>query len=262
MRKIFTLSVILTLLFASCDNTRTPQVVYDDTISDTLTMNTMLEDTTKVLMAGLPVHFDSTEVLIHPIGWVDIYTAYKKPFSIDMAESVESGRISKTTKMKDSNYSFSVYTNNQDYIAGQMVNLIFEDAKTGEQRKLTDKVILIQTVSYLKNIWRNIGKQYVLYAVIDKDYNRDGKLDGLDMTSYYMSNLDGTNFTKITKDYHYFDTDQLILKNNKYYFRTLEDVNQDGVFNKKDKYHYYYIDLSKDGFKPVEYFPLELVTLE
>lgn len=262
MRKIFILSVILTLLVASCDNTGTSQVIYDDTISDTLTMNTILEDTTKVLMAAMPVHFDSTEVLVHPIGWVDIYAIYKKPYSIDMAESVERGSISKTTKMKDSNYSFSVYSNNQDYISGQMVNLIFEDVATGEKRKLTDKVMMIYSMSYLKNVWRNTGKQYALYSVVDKDYNRDGKLDGLDMSSYYMSNLDGTNFTKITEDYHYFDTDQLILKNNKYYFRTLEDVNKDGVFNKKDKYHYYYIDLSQGDFKAIEYFPLEFIAAE
>lgn len=252
MRKLFSFLAVSTFLFISCDDTRRPQVVYDDTKSDTLTVENMLEDTTKVLVAGMPIYLDSTEVLIHPIGWVDVYAEY---YSFRTKSSM-------TKNVKDSQYSFSVYSNDKDHISGQMVNLIFEDMKTGTKHKLTDRAMKIFTVSYLRNVWRNTGKQYLLYSVIDKDYNRDGKLDGLDMTSYYMSNLDGTKFTKITEDYHYFDTDQLILKNNKYYFRTLEDVNKDGVFNKKDKYHYYYLDLAHDGFSPVEYFPLELLDIQ
>lgn len=252
MRKIFTLSAILTLLLASCNDARTPQVVYDDTISDTLTIESVLEDTTKILVAGMPIHLDSTEVLIHPIGWEDI-------FLIDKYGS-RLGSLKKAERVSSSSQYLS--TDGSNYISGSMINLIFEDIKSGEKRKLTERVLVIHDVRYLRDVAQKTDKHYLLYSVIDKDYNRDGKLDGLDMTSYYMSNLDGTNFTKITKDYHYFDTDQLILKNNKYYFRTLEDVNQDGAFNKKDKYHYYYIDLSKDGFKPVEYFPLELISVE
>lgn len=260
MRKLFSFLAVSTFLFISCDDTRRPQVVYDETISDTLTVENMLEDTTKVLVAGMPIYLDSTEVLIHPIGWVDMYV---EKYNSLVGGSLNIGypELGKS-KMKDSNYSFAVHSNDKDYISGQMVNLIFEDVETGAKHKLTDRVMKILTVSYLRNVWRNTGKQYLLYSVIDKDYNRDGKLDGLDMTSYYMSNLDGTKFTKITEDYHYFDTDQLILKNNRYYFRTLEDVNKDGVFNKKDKYHYYYLDLAHDGLSPVEYFPLELLDIQ
>lgn len=262
MRKLFSFLAVSTFLFISCDDTRRPQVVYDETISDTLTVENMLEDTTKVLVAGMPIYLDSTDVLIHPIGWEDILSTYKSRFGTDFTSSEYiNNKVTRGGKI-DSFSSFSVHSNDKDYISGQMVNLIFEDVETGAKHKLTDRVMKILTVSYLRNVWRNTGKQYLLYSVIDKDYNRDGKLDGLDMTSYYMSNLDGTNFTKITEDYHYFDTDQLILKNNRYYFRTLEDVNKDGVFNKKDKYHYYYLDLAHDGFSPVEYFPLELLDIQ
>lgn len=252
MHKIFLLA-ILVALFTACNQERqTNRVIYDETKSDTLTMNNVLEDTTKVLVAGMPVYLDSTDVLIHPIGWVNMYSVN---YDFRMKSSL-------TKKVEDSGYSFRAQTNNLDYLSGEMVNLIFEDLPTGTQRILTDKVMIIISAKYLKDVAKKIDKHYMLYSARDKDYNRDGKLDYQDMTAYYMSNLDGTNFTKITQDYHYFDTSELLLKNSKYYFRTLEDVNKDGIFNKKDKYHYYYIDLKKGDFTPIEYFPLELMKVE
>lgn len=252
MHKIFLLA-ILVALFTACNQERqTNRVIYDETKSDTLTMNNVLEDTTKVLVAGMPVYLDSTDVLIHPIGWVNMYSVN---YDFRMKSSL-------TKKVEDSGYSFRAQTNNLDYLSGEMVNLIFEDLPTGTQRILTDKVMIIISAKYLKDVAKKIDKHYMLYSARDKDYNRDGKLDYQDMTAYYMSNLDGTNFTKITQDYHYFDTSELLLKNSKYYFRTLEDVNKDGIFNKKDKYHYYYIDLKKGDFTPIEYFPLELMNVE
>lgn len=261
MHKIFLLAILVTLFTACNQERQTNRVIYDETKSDTLTMNNVLEDTTKVLVAGMPVCLDSTDVLIHPIGWVSIYKEAYGNKLIDGSVSIDYPRIGKS-KMAESNYSFEVQSNNKDYLYGEMVNLIFEDVPTGTQRILTDKVMIIISAKYLKDVAKKIDKHYMLYSARDKDYNRDGKLDYEDMTAYYMSNLDGTNFTKITQDYHYFDTSELLLKNSKYYFRTLEDVNKDGIFNKKDKYHYYYIDLKKGDFTPIEYFPLELMNVE
>lgn len=140
-----------------------------------------------------------------------------------------------------------------------MVNLIFEDAATGELRKLTDKAVVITSVTYLRDVVKRTNRHCLLYTVYDRDYNRDGRLDYRDLSACYMSDLDGTNFTKITQDYHYLESSQLVEQNSKYYFRTIEDVNKDGIYNKKDKYHYYYIDLKNGDFAPVEYFPLDLL---
>lgn len=255
------LSMVLGLVFVlliSCEDKKNPQVIYDDTVSDVLTMDNVLEDTTKVLVTGMPIYLDSTDILIHPIGWDNIYADRKSRYSSHI------GSDGSDIKGK-SDYSavgYGVQSNNTDYIAGAMVNMIFENVNTGDQRLLTDKMLLIRYASYLKEAAKKIGSHYILYTVLDKDYNRDGKLDHKDMSAYYMSNLDGTNFTKITQDYHYFDASKLLLRNGKYYFRTIEDVNKDGEFNKKDKYHYYYIDLTKGELNPIEYFPLKMLNLD
>ena len=117
------------LLLISCEEKKNPQVIYDDTVSDVLTMDNVLEDTTKVLVTGLPVYLDSTDVLIHPIGWDNIYADGKSRYSsyIGSEGSDMKGR---------SDYSavgYGVQSNNTDYIAGEMVNMIFENVNTGDQ---------------------------------------------------------------------------------------------------------------------------------
>lgn len=255
MNKLFLLSTLLLLMIA-CNNSKEPQVVYDSSNPDSLTIENVLEDTTKVLVTGMPIYLDSTDILIHPIGWENIYLANKSR-SLDITVSIDS-RISKKNGT-ESDHSYSVYSNNKDYISGEMVNLIFENPESGEQRILTDKVMSIYHISYLKDLAKEINQHYLLYRVYDKDYNRDGKLNKEDMSAYYISTLEGTLFTKITKDYHYLDTYKLILKNGKFYFRTIEDINKDGNFNKKDIYHYYYVDLIKGDLTPIEYFPLKFI---
>lgn len=259
MKKIrfATFITLLIITATSCNNTTQPKVIYDDTHSDTLNMQEMLQDTSKILVAGMPILLDSTNVLIHPIGWDDIYVNHNRKFESD------SRLIDKMSNSKqiESYESYSAYTNEKDFIRGKMINLIFEDLKTQNQRKLTDKALVITNITYLKDIAKQIDKHYLLYTIYDKDYNRDGKLDGYDMAAYYMSNLDGTNFTKITQDYHYLDVTTLILTNSKYYFRTIEDVNKDGEFNKKDQYHYYYVDLLSNSLEPIEYYPLKTINI-
>lgn len=259
MKKLILTITAVSLLIA-CGDKKTPQVIYDENVSDTLTMENVLEDTTKVLVTGMPIYLDSVGVsqLIHPIGWDDVYV--EKNYG-RIGGSVGYSGFGKS-KMEESEYGFRVQTDGRDYISGQMVNLIFENLENGKQRILTDRVLVIHNVSYLRDLAKKSNRHYLLYTVCDKDYNRDGKLDYNDMSAYYMSNIDGTNFTKITQDYHYFDVSKLVLQNNKYYFRTLEDVNKDGVFNKKDKYHYYYINLMDGDFTPVEYFPLTLMNVQ
>jgi hypothetical protein len=47
----------------------------------------------------------------------------------------------------------------------------------------------------------------------------------------------------------------VIESNNRLYYRTVEDTNKNGQFDKKDVVNYYYIDLSKEwkiiGYEPV-----------
>jgi len=69
-KKLTTMKHILIIIFflgllTSCSDPK-PKVVYDNS-TDT-TENQILIDTTTITVAGLPIHFDSTNFIIHPIG--------------------------------------------------------------------------------------------------------------------------------------------------------------------------------------------------
>ena len=65
------LMIVLTLL--SCGKQQ-PKIDYNSqNQSDSLTMDNIAADTSKILIAELPVYFDSTDYLIHPIGLINLY---------------------------------------------------------------------------------------------------------------------------------------------------------------------------------------------
>jgi hypothetical protein len=41
------------------------------------------------------------------------------------------------------------------------------------------------------------------------------------------------------------------------YFRTIEDINKNGAFDKDDKVHYQYLDLLSKELKVMEYKPVD-----
>jgi hypothetical protein len=208
-------------------------------------MESLINDTTKILIAELPILFDSVEYLIHPIGLLNL-------------EERGSRGIIKSGSFSSSSYSgseFDVSNSGEDYISGDMTNLVFENIKTREQRLLTDNV----TINYLKEIFKKTNKQYLLYSIIDIDSNHDKELNYNDIESLYISNIDGTTFTKLTKDKHEYVRGEMITSELKYYFKTIEDLNHDGQFDRYDKFHYYYIDFSNTPIKVIEYNPLKMI---
>ncbi|MFM2370144.1 MAG: hypothetical protein RL619_2465, partial [Bacteroidota bacterium] len=48
----------------------------------------------------------------------------------------------------------------------------------------------------------------------------------------------------------------LIESNNRLYFRTVEDTNKNGQFDKMDVVHYNYVDLSNKEWKIISYKPV------
>lgn len=248
MRKLITILGIV-LIFVSC-GTKQAKIDYDkENKADSITIESILADTSKTLVAELPVYFDSTDYLIHPIGLISRDDwGNKKLINRDSYYSSDY-----------SNQEFYVDNYSQDYFSGNITNIVFENLKDRKQSLLTDKVINISYVQYLRDLSKKINRHYILYSAVDKDYNHDGKLDYQDVNSLYISRLDGTNFEKITKNFHNYNDGKLIIQDLKYYYRTTEDINRDGLFDKKDKYHYYFIDFSGDPYKIVEYNPIRLI---
>ncbi|NDV95544.1 hypothetical protein D0T84_11570 [Dysgonomonas sp. 521] len=217
------------LMFSCSEKDR--QVDLDESPAESLSMDSLFEDTTKVLNVYLPTLIDSAnQILVHKIY-------------------VSNG--------KDVDASFSL-KRAKSYEGPNLVNLIFEDVINKKTYLLTNNQLQITSYDVISQLIGRIGKKYILYRVIDKDYNKDGVLDGRDIGSLYISDIDGTSFTKITKDNEDMKNSEWMYPLNRYYFRTMEDTNKDGYFDIKDKIHYYYIQFDGQGYQTVEYSPLEI----
>ena len=96
----------------------------------------------------------------------------------------------------------------------------------------------------------------VVMTVTDRDTNNDGKLTDGDIESLYLSHLNGRKFKKLTFDLQELLDWKILSVNKRLYFRTLEDIDKNGEFNKKDQIHHFYVDLNDPEFEVIEYDPL------
>jgi len=87
------------------------------------------------------------------------------------------------------------------------------------------------------------------------DTNKDGKLDANDIKSLYISEISGNHFMKLSPDFQELIDWNLIEEKNRLYFRTTEDTNKNGDFDKDDTVFYYYVDLLDKEWKINEYKP-------
>ena len=79
---------------------------------------------------------------------------------------------------------------------------------------------------------------------------------GKDRVIYYYEGIlktDGSNF-KTTNFQEVIDWN-VIEKTNRLYFRSIEDVNKNGAFDKNDKVHYHYVNLLANEWKVEIYTP-------
>tara|TARA_R110002096_G_scaffold183757_19_gene362010 strand:+ start:19862 stop:20593 length:732 start_codon:yes stop_codon:yes gene_type:complete len=236
----YLLIAFFAVLTFSCSE-RTPKIDYENQIDTVATIINIVKDTTKILVSELPVRFDSTEVLIYAVGLVDLQ---------------ERGGYSKLGSGSYSSSDISSSYFNKDNLTGQFINLVFED-KNGNRTPLTNHRMTINRVLFLRGIYNNSKQQYLMYFLYDRDTNGDGKINRQDLESLYLSNIDGAEFKKISKELHEFYDHRTLKNDSKLYFRTLEDINKDGKLNNQDKFHYYLIDFAENGYKISEYDPID-----
>jgi len=227
----------LVALFVSCkEEKETPKVIYDSASkerSETVTVEN------KILVADLPVQMEGTSVLLFPIGQYNV-----------------SDGTSKSKYSGSDRESFMVSNSSEYEITGYLSNFKFQQIGTDSLTVLTDKPVLIERVTYLKSIADKTKKQFLVYVLEDMDSNKDGKIDSNDIKDLYISSIDGGNFKKLSVDYHEFIDWNVIDSQNRLYFRTIEDINKNGAFDKADKVHYQFVDLLDNELKVVEYNPI------
>lgn len=226
------------VLLVSCKKeAEKPKVIYEDTSKNS---GVVVADTNKVLLADLPIIMEGTNVLLHPIG----------EFSLGDASS----KIKYSNSGKD---NFVVSNSSENEITGYLTNFKFQVIGSDSLTVLTDKPVLIERVTYLKNFADKTKKQLLVYVLEDMDSNKDGKLDADDIKNLYISDIDGKNFTKLSADFQEFIDWTIVEAQNRLYFRTIEDNNKNGAFDKKDNIHYHFIDLMSKEWTVQEYQPVK-----
>lgn len=230
---------ISVLLLTSCkEEVEKPKVIYD---SANKGKEMAKVDSTQVALSDLPIQMEGTDYLIHPVGDLRVYergtkTRYGSSSVIDL--------------------SFTISNYGENEITGYLQNLKFQKTDSDSIHALTEKPALILTATYLKAVSDRAKKQIMVYTMYDIDTNRDGKLDTSDIKSLYLSEISGAHFTKISPEFQELIDWSLIESKNRLYFRTVEDTNKNGQFDKNDVVHYNYIDLSNNEWKAKSYQPI------
>lgn len=238
-----TVSIVLmniaVLLLVSCKKeVEKPKVIYD---SSSKAKSIAKKDSTQVSIADLPIQMEGTDYLIHPVGDLRVY---------------EKGTKAKYGSSSVIDLSFTISNLGDDEITGYLQNLKFQKIDSDSIKSLTDKPALILTVTYLKAIAEKTKKQILVYTMYDVDTNKDGKLDTSDIKSLYLSEISGEHFVKISANFQELIDWNLIESKNRLYFRTVEDTNKNGQFDKNDVVQYGYINLLAKDWEVVNYEPI------
>lgn len=232
MKNLILLLALVTLLF-NCNSNDNKKIISKENETQNIK-----KDTSLIEIADLPIHIDSTDYLLHPIGNYKIYA-------------------SKLSSYRSDNYnSFSVSNSNKYSISGNLSNIKFQKKDSEELIPLTNKIINIKSMSFMKEIFDTTKSQLLIYTINDKDTNSDNKLDYNDIETLYISKIDGSGFKKLTPEYEELLDWETVIIINRIYFKTIEDSNKNGEFDKSDSLHYYFIDYSKESYVVKEYYPI------
>lgn len=227
------------LLLASCkEESEKPKVIYDASNKGRAVTKS---DSAQVKIADLPIHMEGTNYLIHPVGDLSIR---------------EKGIKTRYGSSSVNDLSFTISNYSEYEITGFLQNLKFQRMDSDSIKVLTDKPVLIQTATYLKSVADKTQNQVMAYTMVDMDTNKDGKLDTSDIKALYLSEISGDKLTKISASYQELIDWKLIESKNRLYFRTVEDTNKNGEFDKMDVVHYSYVDLSNKEWKIISYEPV------
>ncbi|MFV5692297.1 hypothetical protein ACM55K_09765 [Flavobacterium sp. LT1R49] len=226
------------LLLTSCkEDSEKPKVTYDASRGRAVAKT----DSTDIEIADLPIHMEGTNYLIHPVGDLSIR---------------EKGIKTRYGSSSVNDLSFTISNYGENEITGFLQNIKFQKIGSDSIKALTDKPVLIQTATYLKSVANKTKNQIMVYTMVDMDTNKDGKLDTSDIKALYLSEISGDRLTKLSDSYQELIDWNLIESNNRLYFRTVEDTNKNGQFDKMDVVHYNYVDLSNKEWKIISYKPV------
>ncbi len=220
MKKIIVYVLPLFSLFWNCKDEQKPKVKYDKPLNKV----EVKKDTSKLLVADLPIQFSNSNVLLYAIGALQVSNFQKSSYS----EKMEAG------------VTYNVSNVLEDELTGYLQNVKFQEIGTDSLHVLTDKVVMIERMTFLKS------KKILVYVLADADTNQDSKVDSDDIKSLYLSTDMGKNFTKVSPELQELIDWNYVEAANKIFFRSIDDRNKNGAFDKNDYIHYFAVNVNKD----------------
>lgn len=239
MKKYFKyIALVVVGTVISCrEEVKKPKVSYDVSNKVSITK----ADSSQIEIADLPIQMEGTDYLIHPVGDLRVF---------------EKGTKARYGSSSVNDVSFTIANLGEYEITGYLQNLKFQKTDSDSIHSLSNKPILILTATYLKPVADKTQNKVMVYTLTDSDTNKDGKIDTSDIKTLYLSDISGENFTKVSADLEELVDWSLIESKNRLYFRTIEDTNQNGQFDKNDVLHYNYIDLASKKWEVKAYKPI------
>lgn len=205
--------------FISCKEEPKPKVKYDQPTKKI----EVKKDTSKLVVADLPLQFANSNVLLYAIGELQVSNLQKGSYS----EKYETS-------------GFNVSNVLEDELTGYLQNVKFQQIGKDSLHVLTDKAVMIERITYLKS------KRLLVYVLADADTNQDSKVDSDDIKSLYVSTDMGKNFTKVSPEVQELIDWNYIENAGKIFFRTIDDRNKNGAFDKNDDLHYFTLNVNKE----------------
>jgi len=118
-------------IFVSCKKEEEkPKVIYETTQKPTANI---VVDTTKVLVADLPIHMEGTNFLLFPISDLNF-----------------SKRMNYGSSNRNNSISYTISNYGEYEITGFLNNIKFKEVGKDTLYSLTDKPVIIQSATYLK----------------------------------------------------------------------------------------------------------------
>lgn len=240
MKSYISVLALCLITLVSCEKqAETPKVIYENE-KNTSQVNYQKIDSTEIKIADLPIKFKGTNYLLHPIGNVRVYNTGSSKYG-----------SSKTNNQVS--YTISNYATPE--ITGFISNVMFQHKDSLVLKPLTENRMEILSITYLDELALKTNKHLLIYALVDVDTNKDGRYDDNDIKTLYISNINGSRFTKLTSNLHELLDWEVI--DEKLYFRSIEDINKNGEFDSKDSIHYSFMNLLGTEWKPEHYTPLK-----
>lgn len=227
----FYVIILFSILFACKEKEHTPRVIYETPIRATK----QVVETNETLIADLPIVFPEIDYLFHPIGKIRDFGGRNKDY--------QSGSYS---------YSISNYGDNE--ITGSFYNVLIQKINQDTLIPILDENKLITQMFFLKRHYQETKSAILICGIHDKDTNKNGVLDDRDLKSLYIKKV-GDTIQKISPDQMEWIDYTYVSLLKRIYFRCVVDTNKNGVIEKTDQVHYYYLNLEQYPWDVIEYFP-------